>query len=74
MMLFLLDLEGVACSGGSACSSGAAKGSHVLEALNAIQPGRASLRFSFSRYTTLEEVDYAIDKIKSVCELIPQDA
>lgn len=74
MMLFLLDLEGVACSGGSACSSGAAKGSHVLEALNAIKPGRASLRFSFSRYNTLEEVDYAVDKIKAVCELVPEDA
>lgn len=74
MMLFLLDLEGVACSGGSACSSGAAKGSHVLEAIHAIKPGRASLRFSFSRYTAMEEIDYAIEKIKSICELVPQKA
>ncbi len=73
MMLFLLDLEGVACSGGSACSSGAAKGSHVLEAIHAIKPGRASLRFSFSRFTTKEEIDFAISKIKSVCELVPQN-
>jgi cysteine desulfurase len=67
MLLFLLDLEGVACSGGSACSSGATKGSHVLEALNALKEGRASLRFSFSRFTTREEVDYAIQKITELC-------
>ncbi len=67
MMLFLLDLEGIACSGGSACSSGATKGSHVLDAINAIKPGRASLRFSFSRYTTKEEIDYALIKIKELC-------
>lgn len=69
MMLFLLDLEGVACSGGSACSSGATKGSHVLEAVEALKPGRASLRFSFSRFTTKEEVDYAVAKILEVCAL-----
>ncbi len=66
MMLFLLDLEGVACSGGSACSSGASKGSHVLEALQAIRPGRASLRFSFSRFTTEEDIDYAVNRIANV--------
>ena len=68
MMLFLLDLEGVACSGGSACSSGAAKGSHVLEAIHAIKPGKASLRFSFSKFTQKSDVDYAVEKIKSICE------
>jgi len=67
MMLFLLDLEGVACSGGSACSSGAAKGSHVLESIGAIKEGRASLRFSFSRFTTQECVDFAVDKVKELC-------
>lgn len=68
MLLFLLDLEGVACSGGSACSSGAAKGSHVLEGINAITPDRgASLRFSFSRYTTKEEIDFAVEKITKLC-------
>lgn len=68
MLLFLLDLEGVACSGGSACSSGASKGSHVLEGIKAIEPGRASLRFSFSRFTTKEHVDYAVEKILKVCK------
>jgi len=67
MMLFLLDLEGVACSGGSACSSGAAKGSHVLESINAIKEGRASLRFSFSRFTSINCVNYAVDKVKELC-------
>ncbi|MBL7943720.1 MAG: cysteine desulfurase [Flavobacteriales bacterium] len=67
MMLFLLDLEGVACSGGSACSSGASKGSHVLEAIGALKPHQASLRFSFSRFTTKEEIDYAVERILQVC-------
>ncbi|HCY45809.1 MAG TPA: aminotransferase class V-fold PLP-dependent enzyme [Flavobacteriales bacterium] len=69
MMLFLLDLEGIACSGGSACSSGAAKGSHVLEGINAIKEGRASLRFSFSRFTQKEEIDRAVDKLKELCSV-----
>ncbi len=67
MMLFLLDLEGIACSGGSACSSGASKGSHVLDAISALKPGRASLRFSFSRNTTKEEIDFTVSKIKELC-------
>ncbi len=57
MFLFLLDLEGVCASGGSACSSGATKGSHVLTAIDALRPGQASVRFSFGRYTTKEEID-----------------
>lgn len=68
MMLFLLDLEGIACSGGSACSSGAAKGSHVLEALGAIKPGRASLRFSFSRHTRKSDIDRAVAALVSICK------
>lgn len=67
MMLFLLDLEGIACSGGSACSSGASRGSHVLEGIHAIRPGRASLRFSFSRMTTKAEIDYAVERIAHIC-------
>jgi cysteine desulfurase len=67
MLLFLLDLEGVACSGGSACSSGAAKGSHVLDAIGALKPGCASIRFSFSRLNSISEVEYALEKLKSVC-------
>lgn len=60
MLLFNLDINGVAASGGSACSSGAALASHVLTGINA-NPENPAVRFSFSRYTTKEEVDYAVD-------------
>ena len=68
MLLFTLDLKGVACSGGSACSSGSAKGSHVLEGINA-DPNRPNVRFSFSRYTTKEEIDFALKMIKEAFEV-----
>lgn len=66
MAVFLLDLEGVACSGGSACSSGATMGSHVLRALGFHDPTRASVRFSFSRYTTEADIDLALDAVAKV--------
>ncbi|MFT6844268.1 MAG: cysteine desulfurase [Flavobacteriales bacterium] len=62
MLLFSLDLEGVACSGGSACSSGSNIGSHVLTGINA-PADRPSVRFSFSRFTTKEEIDFALEKL-----------
>ena len=62
MLLFQLDLGQVAVSGGSACSSGAQAGSHVLDALGS-DPHRQAIRFSFSKYNTKEEVDYAVDKL-----------
>ncbi|WP_343848492.1 cysteine desulfurase family protein [Algoriphagus jejuensis] len=65
MLLFNLDLEGISASGGSACSSGATVGSHVLRALNH-KPERDSVRFSFSRFNTLEDVDYAVGKLKDL--------
>lgn len=65
MLLFTLDLKGVACSGGSACTSGAAKGSHVLEGIDA-KMNRPNARFSFSRYTTKDEIDFALTQIKDV--------
>ncbi|MFK8038383.1 MAG: cysteine desulfurase family protein [Crocinitomicaceae bacterium] len=68
MLLFMLDLEGVACSGGSACTSGASSGSHVLRGIKA-DATRSNVRFSFSRYTTKDEVDFAIEKIKKIIEL-----
>jgi cysteine desulfurase len=67
MLLFTLDLKGVAVSGGSACSSGANKGSHVLEGIGA-DMSRPNARFSFSRYTTQEEIDYALRQVKSSFE------
>ena len=66
MLLFLLDLEGIACSGGSACSSGASKGSHVLGAIGALKSDCASIRFSFGRYNTKEEIHKALDIISAV--------
>ena len=63
MLLFHLDLEGISASGGSACSSGATVGSHVLRALQH-SPERDAVRFSFSRFTTMEEVDYTLEKLK----------
>lgn len=65
MLLFHLDLEGISASGGSACSSGATVGSHVLRALQ--HPAdRDAVRFSFSRFTTQEEVDYTVEKLKAL--------
>lgn len=63
MLLFTLDLKGVACSGGSACTSGATKGSHVLEGINA-DMSRPNVRFSFSRYTTKDEINFALEALK----------
>ena len=67
LMLFNMDIAGISVSGGSACSSGSEKGSHVLEAIQA-DPTRKSIRFSFSHYNTKEEVDYAIEKMKTFIE------
>jgi cysteine desulfurase len=65
LLLFTLDLKGVAVSGGSACTSGATKGSHVLEAIGA-DMSRPNARFSFSRYTTRTEIDYALEQLEAV--------
>jgi len=65
LLLLSLDISGISASGGSACSSGAEKGSHVLAALNA-DPTRKTIRFSFSHYTTKEEIDFLIEKLKTL--------
>ncbi|NVK62929.1 MAG: cysteine desulfurase [Flavobacteriales bacterium] len=67
MLLFTLDLKGIAVSGGSACSSGASVGSHVLTGIDADMT-RPNVRFSFSRYTTKEEIDFALEQIRVVFE------
>lgn len=65
LLLFHLDMKGIACSQGSACQSGSVKGSHVLnEILNEEELKKPSLRFSFSKYNTSEELDYAIAVLK----------
>lgn len=58
MLLFNLDIQKISASGGSACTSGSNVGSHVLKALGC-DPERGAVRFSFSKYTTAEDVDYA---------------
>jgi len=65
MLLFHLDLEGISASGGSACSSGASVGSHVMRALQHPED-RDVVRFSFSRFTTMEDIDYTLEKLKAL--------
>jgi cysteine desulfurase len=61
MLLFQLDLKGIACSKGSACQSGASNGSHVLsEILNNEDLAKPSIRFSFSSFNTKDEIDYVV--------------
>jgi len=62
MMLFRLDLEGIACSGGSACNSGSSVGSHVLAQIKTCHDG-PSVRFSFSRYTTSTDITSCVEKL-----------
>jgi cysteine desulfurase len=65
MLLFNLDLKGISVSGSSACSSGAPTGSHVLRA---IYPNsqRGVVRFSFSKYNTIEEIDFVVSKMMEI--------
>lgn len=65
LMVMSLDIAGIACSGGSACSSGAESQSHVLEAIG--HPSeRKAVRFSFGRATTKDDIDYAVDQIAGI--------
>ena len=65
MILFNLDLNQICVSGGSACSSGADQGSHVIRAINN-NPNLVTVRFSFSKYNTKEEVDTVVEKLKEL--------
>ncbi len=65
LLLLNLDIAGISASGGSACSSGAEKASHVLEALFP-DSDRKTIRFSFSHKNTTEEVDYVMEKLKKM--------
>lgn len=66
MLLFNLDIAGISASGGSACSSGSNIGSHVLSAIGS-DAGRPSVRFSFSKYNTREEVDQVVAALHQLC-------
>ena len=66
-LVVLLDMEGICCSGGSACTSGQAASSHVLRAIH-LDPdtARGALRFTLSESTTREEIDYTVEALKKV--------
>ena len=60
-ILFTLDLNGIAVSSGSACSSGSLEPSHVLLAIGVEEAtAHGSIRFSFGKHNTIEEIDYAV--------------
>lgn len=65
MLLFNLDINGICASGGSACTSGADAGSHVIRSINN-DPNKVAVRFSFSRDNTKEEVDKVVEKLKEL--------
>lgn len=68
MFLFNLDINNIAASAGSACSSGSDSGSHVLKEIKT-EEGFVNVRFSFSKYNSIEEVDYVINKIVEIINL-----
>jgi cysteine desulfurase len=65
MLLFNLDINNICASGGSACTSGAENGSHVIRAITH-NPNQITVRFSFSKYNTKEEVDIVVEKLKEM--------
>ena len=65
MILFNLDINNICASGGSACTSGAEQGSHVIRAINN-NPNQVTVRFSFSKHSTKSEVDAVVEKLKSL--------
>jgi len=65
MILFNLDINNICASGGSACTSGAEQGSHVIRAINN-NPNQVTVRFSFSKNNTKEEVDAVVEKLKTL--------
>jgi len=69
-LLYSLDAAGICASGGSDCSSGEEGGSHVLAGIGA-DPARPSVRFSFSRYNTIAEIDVTITKLKELIKPTP---
>ena len=65
MFLYHLDIEGISVSGGSACSSGSNIGSHVLRGIGTSME-RPSVRFSFGRFNTIEEVDKTVEVLVKI--------
>ncbi len=65
MLLFNLDINNICASGGSACTSGAENGSHVIRAISH-NPNQVTVRFSFSKFNTKEEVDIVVEKLREM--------
>lgn len=65
MILFNLDINNICASGGSACTSGADQGSHVIRAIND-NPNQVTVRFSFSKHNTKDEIDAVVEKLKEL--------
>jgi cysteine desulfurase len=65
MLLFNLDINNICASGGSACTSGADQGSHVIRAINN-DPNRVAVRFSFAKHNTKQEVDIVVEKLREM--------
>ena len=65
MLLFNLDINSICASGGSACTSGAEQGSHVIRAVNN-NPNQVTVRFSFSKHNKEAEVDVLVEKLKEI--------
>jgi len=73
MFLMKLDIHGISASGGSACSSGSQKGSHVLSNIGAPE-GRPAIRFSFSRYNSMDDVEYTLHVLQKIWKPLMQNA
>ncbi|MBS1748710.1 MAG: cysteine desulfurase [Bacteroidetes bacterium] len=65
MLLFNLDINNICASGGSACTSGAEQGSHVIRAINN-NPNKVAVRFSLSRDNTKDEIDILVKKMQEL--------
>lgn len=65
MLLFNLDINHICASGGSACTSGVEQGSHVIRTINN-NPNQVTVRFSFCKHNTKEEVDFVVGKLKEL--------
>jgi len=65
MLLFNLDMNNICASGGSACTAGQNGGSHVMKAIG--NTDNVTVRFSFSKYNTKEEVDFVVAKVRELC-------
>lgn len=70
LLLLNLDMEGISASGGSACTSGAESSSHVLSEVNS-DPTTKTVRFSFSHFNTIQDLDELMQKLIKILDLVP---